>query len=46
MRQQPDDIVVANLEVIIMPQGDIISNGKILGQFKEFKKYLTLKVIK
>jgi hypothetical protein len=41
--KQPDKIVVCNLEVLVMPNGEVISNGKLLGWFKELKKYLTLK---
>lgn len=43
MKKIPENITLCNLEVIIMPNGDIICKGKIIGQFKNFKEYLTEK---
>ncbi len=43
METQPEQITVCTLECIVMPQGEIICNGKTLGWFKELKKYLTIK---
>ena len=41
MKKIPDTITVCQLECVLMPNGEIISNGNSLGWFKEFKKYLT-----
>ncbi len=41
MKKQPNDIITATLNVLIMPNGEIISLGKSLGSFKEFAKELT-----
>ena len=43
MEKQPQEITLCNLEVVLMPQGEIICLGKSLGWFKEFKKCLTPK---
>jgi hypothetical protein len=40
MKEQPKEITVCYLECVLMPQGEIISQGKTIGWFKEFKKYL------
>lgn len=42
IEKQPDEITVCTLECVLMPQGEIISHGKTLGWFDEFKKYLTV----
>lgn len=39
----PEDITVCNLECVLMPNGEVISNGKNLGWFSDFKKFLTIK---
>lgn len=44
METVPEEITLATLEVVVMPNGEIISNGKSLGWFKDFKKYLKPKV--
>lgn len=41
MEQQPQDITIAKLEVVIMPNGEIICMGKRVGWFKDLKKYLS-----
>ena len=43
MEEQTKEIVVCNLECVLMPNGEIISLGKTIGYFKDFKKYLTIK---
>ena len=43
MKEQPIDITVCNLECIVMPNGEIISLGKTIGWFKDYKKHLTIK---
>ena len=40
MEQIPDNITLCNLEVVLMPNGEIISEGKTLGWFDKFKKHL------
>jgi len=44
MEKQPEDITVCNLEVVLMPNGEIISLGKTVGWFRDYKNYLTPKV--
>ena len=39
----PDGITVCSLEVLLMPNGEIISLGKTLGWFEEYKKFLAPK---
>ena len=43
MKQIPENITLCELEVIILPNGEILCNGKSMGFFKDFKKYLTEK---
>jgi len=40
MKKQPKETTICNLECVLMPNGEIISLGKTIGWFKEFKKYL------
>ncbi len=40
MNKQPKEITMCKLEVVLMPQGEIICMGKTIGWFKEFKKHL------
>ena len=44
MDEQPKEITLCNLEVVVMPNGEIICLGKSLGWFKTFKDFLTKKV--
>ena len=39
--KQPKEITACHLEVIVMPNGEIICAGKSLGHMKPFAKYLT-----
>ncbi len=43
METNPDKITVCNLEVVLMPNDEIICKGKTVGWFKDFKEYLTVK---
>jgi len=43
LTKQPDEITVCNLEVVLMPQGEIICKGKTVGWFRNFKEHLTKK---
>lgn len=36
----PEDITVGYLQVVIMPNGEVICEGKSLGFFKKLGKYL------
>lgn len=40
MNKLPDEIILCTLQVIVMPNGEILCRGKTIGNFKEFKKYL------
>ncbi len=44
MEKIPEHITVCTLECVILPDGEIISNGITLGSFDEFKKFLTKKM--
>ena len=44
MKKIPKEIAICNLEVLLMPNGEIICVGKTLGWFDKFKKYLTPKI--
>lgn len=41
MQEIPDTISLCTLECVLMPNGEIISKGKRIGLFKDYKKYLT-----
>ncbi len=41
--KQPNQITVCKLEVLVMPNGEIISKGKTIGWFKDFKEFLSVK---
>lgn len=40
MKKQPEEITLCTLEVVVMPNGEIICLGESLGYFKKFKKVL------
>ena len=40
MEKQPEEITLATLEVVVMPNGEIICLGKTVGWFKDLAKYL------
>lgn len=41
MKQLPKEITLCTLQVVVMPNGEVICNGKSVGWFKDLKKYLT-----
>ena len=43
MKNKPDKITVANLEVLVMPNGEIICKGKTVGWFDYLKEFLSEK---
>jgi hypothetical protein len=43
MKKIPSEITLCNLEVIVMPDGEILCLGKYLGRFGKFKKCLSEK---
>ena len=43
MKKLPKEITICNLEVLVMPNGEIICLGKTLGWFDKLKKYITIK---
>ncbi len=40
MKKQPEKMTVCLLEVLVMPNGEIISLGKTIGWFKDLKEVL------
>lgn len=42
MEQQPEQIALCTLKVVLMPNGEVIYNGKTIGWFRELKKDLTI----
>lgn len=40
MKKQPEDMTICNLQVLLMPNGEILCLGKTVGFFKTFKDYL------
>lgn len=40
VQSKPKDISVVYLQAVLMPNGEVISVGKTLGQFKDFKGFL------
>lgn len=41
LTRAPKEITVAKLEVVVMPNGEVICLGKTVGWVKELGKYLT-----
>lgn len=41
--KQPKDLTICNLEVLVMPNGEILCQGDTIGWFKNYKKYLSIK---
>ena len=41
MKDKPKEMIIAKLEVLIMPNGEILCSGKTIGWFNDFKKYLS-----
>ena len=40
MKEIPKEMTVTKLEVLVMPNGEVICLGKTLGRFKDFKECL------
>ena len=40
----PNEITVCNLEVVVMPNGEVICSGESIGWVKRLGKYLTPKL--
>lgn len=40
METQPEQMTMCKLEVLLMPNGELICVGKTIGWFRDFKKYL------
>ena len=40
MTKQPKEMTLFKLEVLVMPNGEILCLGKTIGYFKEFEKML------
>lgn len=41
MEKQPKVITACNLQVVVMPNGEVICLGKTVGYFRDLKKYLS-----
>lgn len=41
MQENPDNIMIAKLEVVVMPNGEIICLGKTVGFVSELGKYIS-----
>lgn len=41
MNTAPKEMTICNLEVLVMPQGEILCRGKTVGWLKDLGKYLT-----
>ena len=41
MMERPEEITLATLEVVVMPNGEVLCAGKSIGWVKQFGKYLT-----
>jgi len=44
MEKQPEEITLCTLEVVLMPNGELLCLGKTVGWFKTFRDFLTKKV--
>lgn len=40
MKKQPEEMTVINLQCLLMPNGEIIHQGKTVGFFDKCKKYI------
>ena len=43
MEKAPEEMTVCNLEVLVMPNGEILCLGKTIGWVDKFGKFLTSK---
>lgn len=46
LMEQVNEITLCNLEVILMPNGEILCLGKSIGFFNKFKEYLSIKNVR
>lgn len=44
MKEIPKEMTVCKLDVLVMPQGEVIFLGKTIGWFKDLKDYLEPKL--
>ena len=44
MKECPSEITVCRLQVIVMPNGEVICFGKTVGMFRDLKEYITAEV--
>ena len=44
MKEAPEEMTICNLEVLVMPNGEVLCGGVSLGHVKDLGKYLTPKV--
>jgi len=44
MEKAPEEMTICNLEVLVMPNGEVLCGGISLGYVKDLGKYLTPKV--
>lgn len=42
--EKPNEMTICNLEVLVMPNGEILCKGKTIGWFEGLKEFLTPKV--
>lgn len=40
MKKAPEEMTICHLEVLVMPNGEILCNGKTLGWVKDLGEYL------
>ena len=40
MIEKPTEITIAHIDVVVMPNGEIICKGNRIGWYKDFAKYL------
>ena len=43
MEENPKEMCLCTLDVVLMPQGELICKGKTVGWFKDLKEYLNKK---
>jgi len=43
LKENPKEMTICNLEVLVMPQGEVLCLGKTVGWVKDLGKCLTIK---
>jgi len=43
MKEKPKEITLCNLEVVVLPNGEVLCLGKTVGWFDKLKDFLSLK---